>query len=72
MGRNAFVHGLDFISVWKADIDVGELEPEARVDVGSNFIVCLDDILDVNIDKVIEGIDMLLDETFDFEKGGQQ
>ncbi len=48
------------------------LQPESRVDVGRDFVVRLDDALDVDVDEIVEGIYVLLDESFYFKKSGQQ
>ena len=48
------------------------LEPKPRIDIGSNFVIGLDDVLDVHIYKVIERVDVLFDETFYFEKSGEE
>jgi hypothetical protein len=40
-----------------------------RIDVGGDTLVGLDDLLQVDINKVVKGINVLFDETLDFEKG---
>jgi hypothetical protein len=55
-----------------ADLDIGVSQPEARVDVRGDFFVGFDDVFDVVVDKVVEGVDVLFDEAFDFEEGGQE
>lgn len=63
---------LGLVAVGEADLDVHELDPEARVDVGRDLVVGLDDVLDVGVDKVVEGVDVLLDEALDLEEGGEE
>jgi len=48
------------------------LEEEMRINVGGDTLVGLDNLLQINIDKVVEGINMLLDKTLDFEKRRQK
>lgn len=42
------------------------------VAVRFNSVICFDNVLDIGFDKIIERVDMLLHESFDFEKGWQQ
>jgi len=53
-------------------MNVGILQPEAGIDVRRDFVICFQDVLDVHIDKVIEGVNVLLDKAFDFQKGWEQ
>ena len=47
-------------------------EEKARVDITENIFVGLEDFFHVDVDKIIEGIDMLFHKTFNFEKSRQQ
>lgn len=49
-------------------MNVGVFEPESGIDIRSDFVVGFDDVLDVSIDKVVERVDVLFDETFHFEE----
>lgn len=44
----------------------GLLEIEVRIDIGRDFFVCLrvDNLLDLTIDEIVEGVNVLFDETF--------
>lgn len=42
-----------------------ELEIEVAVNIAPHFIVCLDDFLDLRLDEVIEGINVLFDQALD-------
>ena len=42
------------------------------IDITSNLGTRLDDLLQLNLDKVIIGVDMLFDEALDLEKGGEE
>ena len=53
-------------------MNVGVFEPESGIDVRSDLVIGFDDVLDVGIDKVVERVDVLFDETFDFEESRQQ
>ena len=59
-----------FITIGKPDVDVGVFEPKTRVDVRSDFMVCFNDVLNVDVDEVVERIDVLFDETLDLQEGG--
>lgn len=66
---------VDCVLVWslgEADIYVGVFEPEARVDVGGDLVVCLDDVLDIDVHKVVERVNMLLHEALHLQEGRQQ
>ena len=47
--------------VWEADDNVRVLEPETGIDVRRDFVIRLKDILDININEVVEGVNMLFD-----------
>jgi hypothetical protein len=66
MGSEALRHGFRVVTIWESDVDVGILEPKARVNIGCNFVICFDDVLNVRVHKVVEGIDVLFHESFDF------
>lgn len=52
--RNRLVDRIRVCTVWKPDMDIRILQPEARIDVGGDFVVRLKNILDVDIYEVIE------------------
>ena len=43
-----------------------------RIDIAEDLAVGLDNLLDLHIDEEIERVDMLFDETFDLEEGGEE
>lgn len=53
-------------------MNVGVFEPKSGIDVRSDLVVGFNDVLDVGIDKVVERVDVLFDEAFDFEESRQQ
>lgn len=63
----AFVRGDTLVdrvcisAVREADDDVSVFEPKARVNVGGDFVIGLEDVLDIYVDEVVERVDMLLD-----------
>jgi hypothetical protein len=68
---HTLVNRFDVSAIREADVDVGVFEPETGVDIRGDFVVSLDDVLEIDVDKVIEGVYVLLDKAFHFEKGGQ-
>lgn len=44
---------------------VGILQPEPGVYIRCDLVICSQDVLDVHIDKVIEGVNVLFDQTLD-------
>lgn len=72
MGGDALIDGVEIGTVWETDVDVCVLEPESGIDVRSDLVVGLDNVLDVGIDKVVERVDVLFDEAFYFEESRQQ
>jgi len=69
MWCNAFVDRVCVRTIRKTDMDVGIFQPESGVYVRRDLAICLQDVLDVHIDKIIEGVDVLFDKTLDFKKG---
>lgn len=61
-----------FISVRKCNMNIGVFQPEARVDVRSDFVIRFEDVLDVYINKIVERVYVLFNKTLHFEKGGQK
>lgn len=49
-----------------ADVDIGVAEEEFRVDIGRDEVVCFEDLFQFRVDKVVERVDVLLDETLGF------
>ena len=72
IGSHSLVDGLHVVPIRETYVDVGVLEPKTRVDVGSNFVVRFHDILNIHVDKIVEGIYVLLHKAFHFQKSGQQ
>lgn len=72
MRRNARVDGVLVRSFGRAYADVGVLEVKVGIDVGGDAGVGAEDGLQLDVDKVVERVDVLLDETFHGEEGGQQ
>lgn len=56
----------------ESNFDVEVFEEEVRIDVGGDSGVGTEDGLKFDVDKVVERVDMLLDESFDGEESGQQ
>ena len=71
---------VNIYSRWDTDLHVAAVIPlfpkyltnklhsPQRIGVGSDFVIGLHDLLDVDIDEIIERVDVLLDESLDFEK----
>jgi hypothetical protein len=70
--RDGLVDRVRVRAVGEADADVGVLEPEARVDVRGHLVVRAEDVLDVDVDKVVERVDVLLHEPLDLEERRQK
>jgi hypothetical protein len=70
--RNAFVDRICIRTIRESNMNVGILQPEAGIYVRRDFVICFQDVLDVHINKVIEGVNVLLDKAFDFQKGWEQ
>ena len=49
-----------------------EPEEKGRIDVAQDLVVGRDDLLQVDVDKVVERVNVLLDEAAHLEKRGQQ
>lgn len=45
-----------------------KLQPKVFVNIASDILICLHDILDFMVDEKIEGIDVLFDQSFNLEK----
>jgi hypothetical protein len=65
MRCNAFVNRVCVHTIGKSNVNVGVLQPEPGIYVRRNFVICFQDVLDVHIYKVIEGVNMLFDQTLD-------
>ena len=59
-------------ATWGADVDVGELDVEVVVDIAVDDGARLHDLPELDLDKIIEGIDVLLDQALDLEEGGDE
>jgi hypothetical protein len=69
---HSLVDGAGVDAVREADLDIGVLEPEAGINVRCDLVVGLQDVLDIDVDEVVEGVDVLLDEALHFEESGEQ
>lgn len=66
---------VDRVLVWplgEAHIYVSVFEPEPRVDVRGNFVIGLDDVLDIDVHEVVKRVDMLLHQALHLQEGRQQ
>jgi hypothetical protein len=68
MRRYTLVYRIQIGAVREANTNVCVLEPKAGIDIRSDLVVCPHDVFDVHVDKIIEGVDVLFDQTFDFQK----
>jgi hypothetical protein len=59
------------IPVGKANVHVRVFEPKTRIDIRGDFMIGLDNIFNVHIDKVVERVYVLFDKTLNFEKSRQ-
>lgn len=57
---------------WLAYIDVGVVKVEPRLDIAQDRSIGLDNFSELDFDKIIERVDMLLDQSLDFEKRWQE
>ena len=72
MRSDALVDRVRVGPVREADDNVRVLEPKAGVDVGRDLVVGFENVFDIDIDEIVEGVDMLLHETLHFEERGEQ
>ena len=68
----ALVYDVRLVSVGESNVYVCEFKPKARVDVRGDFLICFNNVLDIDIDKVVERVDVLLYETLYFEESWQE
>ena len=61
------IHALRF-----KNANVGVLEPESRVDLGGDFVIGTEDVFEININKVVERVQVLFDESFCLEESGEK
>jgi hypothetical protein len=59
-----------FIPVGEAYVDVDIFKPKSWVHIRGYFVISFDYVFEVDIDEVVEGVDMLLNETLHFQEGG--
>ena len=52
-------------------MDIRIFQPETRVNVGGDFVIRLQDVLDVDIYEIVERVNVLLHQTLDFEERRQ-
>jgi hypothetical protein len=72
MRRNALVDRICVRTIRESDVDVSILQPEAGIYVRCDLVICFQNVFDVHIDKIVEGVDVLFDKTLDFQKGWEQ
>ena len=72
MRSDAFVDRVRVRPIREANADIGVFEPETGVNVRGDFAIGFENVLDIDINKVVEGVDMLFHEPFHLEKGRQQ
>lgn len=70
--RKRIVYLLLVEPTWLAHVNVGKLEVEVWIDVTENLMIGVDNLLQLDEDEEVEGIDVLLDEPLHLEKGWQQ
>jgi hypothetical protein len=64
MRRNPKIYSIPVVANGRPDADVRVLEPKFWVDVRCNLVVGTDDLLEINVDKIVERVDVLFDQTF--------
>jgi hypothetical protein len=72
MGVNGRVDRVLVGSFRLADADVEVFEVEVRVDVRGDASVGAEDGLKIDVDEIVERVNVLLNESFDGEEGGQE
>jgi hypothetical protein len=65
MRGNTLVDRICVRTIGKANMYVGVLQPEPGVYIRRDLVIGSQDVLDVHIDKVIEGVNVLFDQTLD-------
>jgi hypothetical protein len=71
-GRYRFVAVRVVTSSRRSDPDVGIFDEEFRVSVGDDQTIGLEDLFDIRLNKVVERVEMLLDETLNLEESRQE
>ena len=61
MRSHTLVNRVRVRPVRESDDDVRVFQPKARIDIRSDLVICLKDVLDVDVDEVVEGVNMLFD-----------
>ena len=72
MRRDTLVYGIGVCPIGGTNLDIEIFQPKSWIDVGCDFVIGFNDILDVDVDEVVEGINVLLNQPFHFEKCGKQ
>lgn len=72
MWCDALVNGICIRPVRETNDNVRVLEPEPRIYIGGDFVIGFENILDVYVHEIVEGINVLLHEPLDFEEGREQ
>ena len=67
--RNALVDRVKICPIRESNVYIGVFEPESGVDVRSDLVISFDNILDIQIDKIVERVYVLLDESLYFKEG---
>lgn len=72
MRTDAFVDGISVSSFWKANSYAVIYDLEAGVYIGDDLVISLHNVVDIDVHEVVERINVLLDETFDFQERRKQ
>ena len=58
--------------VGEAYLNVGVLQPKARIDIGGHLVVRAKNVLNIDVHEIVKGVYMLLHKTFDLEEGWKE
>ena len=61
-----------FLPVGRKNADIGVFEEELGVEVAANEAIGFDNLLEVDVNKMVVRVHVLLDQTLDLQEGGQQ
>lgn len=60
------------LNIGQTDVHVQVFQVKGRIHVTNDASIRHDDLLDVNVDKIVERVDVLFYQAFRFEKGGDE
>jgi len=63
-----FVDSVGVRAIRHTHVDVRVFEPEARIYVRCNLVISPENVKQIDIDKVVEGVNVLLDKPLDFQE----